>query len=201
MPNCGISVEIPVTPNGTGGCFAPNETIPDVGTNELVCITWQPEEGIEITSIGGDPPFPKVNGPGIGGVFTTSYLAPSTASTWNYTIVGHSEGVPFRHDPAINNGPPNMPAKTKAKAKPMVKAKAKPAAKAKAKPAAKKAASVKKAAPAKKAAKKAARKAAPAKKAARKAAPAKKAAKKAPARKAARKAAPARKAAARRKGR
>jgi hypothetical protein len=194
MPNCGITKEIPVTPNGTGGCYAPNETIPDVGTNQLVCITWQPEDGIEITSITGAPPFPKVNGPGDGGVFTTSYLAPSTESTWNYTISGFSEGVAFRHDPAINNGPPTIVMKTTAKAK--AKPKAKP--KAKAKPAAKKVAPARKAAPAKKAAKKAARKAAPAKKAARKAAPAKKAAKKA----APKKKAPARKAASRsRKGR
>jgi hypothetical protein len=120
----------------TGGIVAPDITLFDVGSSDIVCITWMPD-GVTLHSITGLPPSVRLSGPDALGRIKGTYFAPEEDVTFDYLINATVDGHRVWHDPKIHNTTPTMPKRrtAKSKAKPKsakaVKA-AKPAKKAKA---------------------------------------------------------------------
>jgi len=128
MPICGFSDNIPVSPDGSGGVTAPDVTIPDVGSGEVVCITWCPDN-VTLNSIIGLPSNVRLSGPDALGQIHGTYFAPDTSVTFDYIINATVETRRVWHDPKIHNTTPTRrrstrkPAPTKA-AKPAKSTKA-----------------------------------------------------------------------------
>jgi len=105
MPICDITPTVPVT-IVDGQVEAPDITVEDVNTGDVVCVTWTPEDGIELQAIVGLPSSVRVTGPNSSGQMKGTYFSPEEEVTWDYYIVAiNPEGIRIWHDPKIENKP------------------------------------------------------------------------------------------------
>jgi hypothetical protein len=131
---CGYSENVPVSvdPESPDGVTAPDIYIPDVGSETRICITWYPDDGVELEGIVGFPDTVKVSGPDAFGRFKAHYPAPDYILTYEYYIIANVFGKRVWHDPKIHNTTPTMRSKKRgsgSKKKPAKSAKAKSPAK------------------------------------------------------------------------
>lgn len=139
MPVCTFSDTVPVGPDPAGGIIAPDVTFEDVPSAGSCCITWTPEDGVELLDIVGLPSSVRVSGPNSAGEMNARYFAPSQDETWDYYIVALYKDSKFWHDPKIVNTTPTTRGgrgkKASGKKASSKSAKAKPAPKSARKPA------------------------------------------------------------------